>query len=139
MLVDTGAWYALADRSDRHHQRARTFYTKEALSGRLMTTDLVVAESWSLIAAHLGRPAAIKFWHTLRTARIPILPLDAVDIESAWHVMQAFPDQDFSCTDCTSFAIMQRLGVHDAFAFDSHFLVFRFGVRRDRSFQRWPK
>jgi predicted nucleic acid-binding protein len=52
--------------------------------------------------------------------------------------MQAFPDQTLSFTDCTSFALMERIGVHEAFAFDSHFLVYRFGSRRDRVFQRWP-
>jgi uncharacterized protein len=138
MLVDTGAWYALADRSDRHHQRARKFYMKAAPAGRLLTTDLIVAETWSLIAAHLGRPAAVTFWQTLRTARIPILALEAVDLESAWRILQAFPDQTFSFTDCTSFGLMERIGVHEAFAFDSHFLVYRFGVRRDRAFQRSP-
>ena len=138
MLVDTGAWYALADRSDRHHQPARKFYAKEAPAGRLLTTDLIVAETWSLIAGHLGRPAAVKFWQTLRAARIPILPLEAVDLESAWRILQAFPDQTFSFTDSTSFALMERIGVHEAFAFHSHFLVYRFGVRRDRAFQRSP-
>jgi predicted nucleic acid-binding protein len=138
MLVDTGAWYALADRSDRHHDRARKFYLKQAPAGRLLTTDVIVAEGWSLIAAHLGRTAAISFWETLRSARIPILPLEAVDLESAWRIMQAFSDQAFSFTDCTSFALMERIGVHEAFAFDAHFLVYRFGARRDRAFQRWP-
>jgi len=76
MLVDTGAWYALADRSDRHHDRARRFYLEEAPKGRLITTDLIVSEGWSLIAAHLGRTSALTFWETLRVARIPILPLE---------------------------------------------------------------
>jgi predicted nucleic acid-binding protein len=138
MLVDTGAWYALADRSNRHHQRARQFYATEAPAGRHQTTHIIVSETRSQIAGHLGRPAAVKFWQTLRTARIPILPLEAVDLESAWRILQAFPDQSFSFTDSTSFALMERIGVHEAFAFDAHFLVYRFGVRRNRVFQRSP-
>ena len=138
MLVDTGAWYAIADRSDRHHRRARRFYLDEAPKGRLITTYLIVAECWSLIAAHLGRPAAVTFLETLRIASIPILALDAVDLEAAWHILRTFADQTFSFTDCTSFALMERVGVHEAFAFDAHFLVYRFGSRRDRAFRRWP-
>ena len=138
MLVDTGAWYALADRSDRHHRAALAFYRTEAPRARLFTTDLILAESFTLLAAHLGRASAIRFWDGLRVARIPVLPAEPVDVESAWRIAQGFPDQDFSVADCVSFAMMERLGVHEAFAFDAHFLVYRFGPRRTRSFQRWP-
>ena len=138
MLVDTGAWYAVADRSDRHHARARQFFVDEAPRGRLLTTEVIVAETFTLIGAHIGRSAALEFWARLRAARIPIATLEAVDLEAAWRIATAFPDQTFSFTDCTSFALMERLGVHDAFAFDAHFLVYRFGPRRQRAFRRWP-
>lgn len=34
---------------------------------------------------------------------------------------------------------MERLGINDAFAFDSHFLVYRFGTGRQRAFRRFPQ
>ena len=138
IFVDTGAWYGVADTSDRHHAAASRFYLAEAAPGRFVTSDLVMAEAWTLIASHLGRPAAVRFWETLRDARIPVLPLEATDIEAAWHIAQGFPDQDFSFTDCTSFALMERLGVTEAFAFDRHFLVYRYGANRQRAFRRRP-
>jgi uncharacterized protein len=138
MLVDTGAWYAIADQSDRHHKRARKFYLAEAPRGQLVTTVLILSETWTLIDAHLGRHAALTFWQTLRTLRVPILPIDETDVEAAWRIAQAFPDQAFSFTDCTSFALMERLGIDDAFAFDAHFLVYRYGVRRERAFRCLP-
>ena len=102
MIVDTGAWYAIADRSDPHHH------------------------------------AALTFWETLRDTRTTILTLDAIDLESAWHIVQAYPDQAFSFVDCTTFAVMQRMGIDEAFAFDSHFLIYRFGSQRQRAFRRLP-
>ncbi|MPY89019.1 MAG: PIN domain-containing protein [Luteitalea sp.] len=138
MLVDTGAWYAIADDSDRHHEEARRFYLARAPEGRLRTTDLIVAESVALISSHLSRAAALTFWETLRVTRTPILTLEAVDLEAAWHIAQAFSDQAFSFVDCTTFAWMERVGIHDAFAFDSHFLVYRFGPGRQRAFRRFP-
>ena len=85
IFVDTGAWYALADTSDRHHTAASRFFLSEATPGRFATSDLVMAEAWTLIASHLGRPAAVRFWEALRDARIPVLPLEATDIEAAWY------------------------------------------------------
>lgn len=138
IFVDTGAWYAVADRSDRHHEHASRFYLAHAGEGRLVTSDLIVAETWALLASHLGRDAALTFWETLRDARVPILTIEASDLEAAWRIAQAFADQDFSFTDCASFALMERLGLEDAFAFDAHFLVYRYGSKRHRAFRRHP-
>ena len=131
--------YALADASDRHHREARRFYLAEAPQGRLLTTDLILSETWTLIAAHLGRAAALKFWNTLRKTRTPIVTVEAVDLEAAWRIVHDFDDQTFSFTDCTSFAVMERLGVDEAFAFDAHFLVYRFGPARKRAIRRLPR
>lgn len=139
MFVDTGAWYAIADASDRHHDEAQRFYLAQAPGGRLVTTDLVVTEAWTLIGAHLGRAAALTFWDALRATRTPILAVEPVDLEAAWRIVHAYPDQGFSFTDCASFAIMERLGIDEAFAFDSRFLVYRFGPRRQRAIRRFPR
>ena len=138
MLVDTGAWYAIADASDRLHERARKFYAEHAGETAFVTTDLILAETMALVTAHLGRSAARTFWGTLRETRIPLLTLEPIDLEAAWHIGHALPDQDFSFVDCTSFAVMERLGIHEAFSFDTHFLVYRFGPNRQKAFRRFP-
>lgn len=68
-----------------------------------------------------------------------MLTVEPVDLEAAWRILQGFADQDFSFVDCTSFALMERLGIVDAFAFDDHFLVYRFGADRQYSFRRHPR
>ena len=99
----------------------------------------MLAESWALIGSHLGRPAALTFWDTLRETRIPILTADSIDLEAAWRIAQAYSDQSFSLVDCVTFAMMERQGLHEAFAFDAHFLVYRFGPARQRAFRRLPR
>jgi predicted nucleic acid-binding protein len=138
ILVDTGAWYALADTADRYHGNARRFYTDRAGRAAFVTTDLILAETWALIHAHLGRPAALTFWQGLRDAQIPLIAAEPVDLEGAWRIVQGFPDQTFSLVDGTTFAIMERLGIREAFAFDAHFLVYRYGPGRQRAFARLP-
>lgn len=139
VLVDTGAWYALADASDRHHREARAFYTQHAGTTPLLTTDLVVAETWALLSAHLGRQAALFFWGTLRETKTPVLTPEPADLEVAWRIAQAYLDQAFSFVDCATFAMMERLGINDVFAFDAHFLVYRFGPGRRGGFRRLPR
>jgi len=139
VLVDTGAWYALADRTDRHHQAAREFYEQQAGTASLVTTDLVIAETFALLSAHMGRPAALTHWGALREARIPVLAPDPADLEAAWRIAQAYSDQRLSFVDCTTFAMMERLGITDAFAFDTHFLVYRFGPGLREGFRRLPR
>jgi predicted nucleic acid-binding protein len=139
ILVDTGAWYALADKSDRHYEQARAFYKKQTAAASFLTTDLIVAETWTLLGAHLGRPAAMAFWGMLRETRLPVLTPEPADLEAAWHIAQVCSDQGFSFVDCTTFALMERQGIDRAFAFDAHFLVYRFGPGRRKGFQREPR
>ena len=89
MLVDTGAWYAIADASDHHHARVNRFYSDRAGRTPFVTTILIVAETMPLLTAHLGRPAALAFWGTLRDVRIPLLTVEPADVEVAWRIAQA--------------------------------------------------
>ena len=56
-------------------------------------------------------------------------------MEAAWAIGEAFPDQDFSLVDRTSFAVMERLGITQVASFDSDFAIYRYGRNRDRSFE----
>ena len=138
-LVDTGAWYALAASDDRHHEAATSFYLSQQGRLRWVTTDLIAAETWSLLNGRMGRAGAIRFWESLRRLQVPIVALDPVDLEAAWQIACAWSDQDFSLTDCTSFALMERLGITQAFAFDHHFLIYRYGAERRHALHRLPR
>ena len=138
ILVDTGAWYALADKADRHHAKASRFFLDQATIAHFLTTDLIAAETWTLLTSHLGRPAAVTFWETLREIKIPILTVQPADLEAAWRIIQTFPDQTFSLVDSVTFALMERVGVTEAFTFDAHFLTYRYGYKRTKSFSCFP-
>ena len=132
LFVDSSAFYAAADDGDVNAQRAR-----QALSGdrSLVTTDHVLVETWTLLRWRLGRAAAERFWDALRGGVARIEPIGRADLDVAWEIGLAFPDQDFSFVDRTSFAVMQRLGVLRVATFDDDFAIFRFGPGRDRAFE----
>jgi predicted nucleic acid-binding protein len=45
-------------------------------------------------------------------------------------ILLRYADKDFSYVDATSFAVMERLGLQTAFAFDEHFMQYGFTVWR---------
>ena len=132
LYVDTSAFYAAADTSDRSHERA-----KEVLGAGepLVTSDHVLAESWLLLRNRLGRPAANAFWEAVRAGEAAVEHVGPADLEVAWTIATEFEAQHFSLVDMTSFAVMQRIGVHRAASLDDDFAIYRFGRRRERAFE----
>ncbi len=132
LFVDTSAWYAAADSSDSSNAIARTILSR---GERLVTTDQVLVETWILLRYRMHRSAAVHFWEGLRAGVAAIECVTTADLEVAWTIGQAFPDQDFSIVDRTSFAVMQRLGIRRAATFDDDFAVFRYGRDRSQAFE----
>lgn len=132
VFVDTSMWYAAADTNDRSNNTA-----KRILAGEqpLFTSDHVLVETWLLLRHRLHKEAAETFWDNLRAGVASIEGVTTADLETAWAIGQAFPDQDFSIVDRTSFAIMQRLGLQRVASLDDDFAVFRYGRNRDRALE----
>ncbi len=138
LFVDTGAFYAMADRSDRHHRDAARTFQDRVGQDELTTADHVFVEAWFLIRSRLGRAAAMEFWDAIETGLVTMLGVTARDLLRGHRIAREWADQDFSIVDCTSFAIMERLGIERAFAFDAHFRVVRLGSRRDHALTILP-
>ncbi len=132
LFVDTSAWYSAADSGDRSNLRAIDVLGS---GDRLITSDHVLVEAWTLIRHRLGQTAAERFFEGLRGGVAAIELVTPADLEGAWSIGCDFPDQEFSLVDRTSFAVMQRLGVLRVASFDDDFAVFRFGRARDRAFE----
>jgi len=100
-----------------------------------VTSDHILVESWLLLRHRLGRHAAEQFWLGLRRGVAEVAPVNAADLDAAWEIGERFADQDFSLVDRTSFAVMHRLGVSTAAAFDDDYAIYRFGNNLDRAFE----
>lgn len=129
ILVDTGAFAALAVRDDTHHQRAMLAVQHLATRrSRLITTNFVVAETHALVLARAGRDLARRVLSHIEQAVEEIVRVGEADEQRARTIIDLYDDKDFTLTDATSFAVMERLGIVDAFTFDRHFLQFGFLV-----------
>ncbi|MGH9344618.1 MAG: type II toxin-antitoxin system VapC family toxin [Terriglobia bacterium] len=132
LFVDTSVWYAAADSSDSGNHRGRAILKA---GEALVTTDHVLLETWLLLRNRISRRAAERFWAGLRSGVAVVEPVGAADLEAAWQIGVAYPDQDFSIADRTSFAVMCRLGIERVASFDGHFAIFRFGTKRRKAFE----
>ena len=123
ILIDTSAWCALFHRRDSHHKAAAAFW-KQCLDMQtaMLSTYDVFDETLTLLLKRVDHAAALQFGDAFRSSR----HLIRVEIESnlredAWQLFRRFKDQDFSFTDCTSFAVMHARKVRQVFTFDSDF------------------
>lgn len=131
VFVDTSAWFAAAHTRDRRNSRAKELL---ATPETLVTSDHVLIETWRLLHHFLSAQAAERFWDGLRSGVATVETTTAADLDAAWEIGTAFPDQDFSVVDRTSFALMLRLGIARVISFDSDFAVFRYGRNRRSAF-----
>jgi predicted nucleic acid-binding protein len=127
IFVDTGAWYALVDTDDADHGAAAAFLAANTVP--LITTNAVFSETVTLIRYRIGHEAARIFGQKLKESSfVRMVAVTPADEERAWEIFAKYGDQDFSFVDCTSFAVMQRMKLTQAFAFDRHFKVMKFTV-----------
>jgi predicted nucleic acid-binding protein len=91
---------------------------------RLITSNHVVGESYTLLRMRLGQVVAQEFLWRLRTSAVArrVFVLEAWEDE-AEALLSQFADQDFSFVDATSFVVMRKLGLREAFAYDHDFQV----------------
>lgn len=130
LFVDTSAWYLLIVRSHPDHAWLSGALRERVLAGvRVVTTNLVVAETQALLLRRTGIAAALGFVRRVRQPPNVVVestgaPEDvAVD---AW--LARYGDQPFSLTDAVSFVVMSERGISEALALDHRFAVAGFAM-----------
>ena len=131
IFIDTWAWVALANENDAWHEVAEILNQDLVIAGYLyVTTNFVLDESYTLIQARVHKQAAIDFGEEIRVSKetgvLKIIHISEEIEEEAWRIFKTYKDKDFSFTDCTSFVVMQQLGINEAFTDDVHFSQFGF-------------
>jgi len=125
ILIDASAWIAISNLRDKHHAAAVETYQRLLREHRgLVTTNLIIAETYIIIRRAGGHEPAIRFLHSIRqSSRLTRIYSNATLETQAEEILRRYADQDFSFTDAVSFAVMRERGIDEAFAFDRHFLT----------------
>ncbi len=126
VFVDTSAWSAIANSGDVNHRAALMFRDEIVNQCRLVITNYVLDELFTLLLMDIGYRATVDFKSKLdvmihKKALEVIWVLEDV-ASTAWKVFEQFnTDKQWSYTDCVSYATMKQRGISEAFTFDHHF------------------
>ncbi len=128
-FVDTSAYFALLDQDDANHAQALAISRRLIAEGwRLFTTSFVLAETHALLLNRLSQALATRFLREMEHGPTTLVWVTPADVERAKAIIYQYDDKDFSLTDATSFAVMERLRVPSAFTFDRHFAQYGFTI-----------
>ena len=125
VFVDTSAWCAIIDASDAEHEGAAAALADLARTrARLVTSGHVLAELHRLILHRSHPKAALEAVRRIRdTPRSEFVHADDDDLSAAVGLLEHYADQDLTLTDAVSFAVMRRMGIRRAFAYDHDFAI----------------
>ena len=125
VFVDTGAWFAVQATDDAHHAAAQAaFHSLVETGGLLVTSNLVVGETYTLLRTVKGYREAKRFLDTLGHSRkIERLFITEHLERKAYEILEKYADHPFSFVDGCSFALMRQQHMQHAFAFDTHFVT----------------
>jgi predicted nucleic acid-binding protein len=105
VLADTGVLYALADRDDAWHARARRYLGKSRQS--LLVPVTVVPEVAYLLRRRLGAPGEAAFVGSLAAGEMALQELTHEDLKRCTALMDEYPQIGF--VDASVVAVAERL------------------------------
>jgi predicted nucleic acid-binding protein len=120
IFLDTSAIYALADRNDFHHKKAKRIFEELLLAKEeFLMHNYILIESIALIQHRLGFTPAKRFLE--ETNQFQIVWADTHIHIKALAYFNRYGRRKLSFVDCVSFAVMKEHGAKNVFAFDEDF------------------
>ena len=109
ILVDTGPFYAMADRDDDWHHRVVRFL--ERSRDELVVPVTVLPEVAYLLAAHLGPEAERKLVQSIVSGEMAVEELTLQDLGRTLELLRRYEDARIGFVDATVVAIAERLKI----------------------------
>lgn len=120
VFADTFYFLGLVSRKDRAHRMCLEF--SESSDRPVVTTIWVLMEVGDALCRGRDRGVLLHLLETLQQEEdVFVLPADQEQFDRGLALFKSRPDKSWSLTDCTSFAVMQELGLTDALTSDHHF------------------
>jgi predicted nucleic acid-binding protein len=121
IFVDTSFWAGLTGKGDNRHGAAVALFAEYG-NERLVTSNCVRGETWTLLRRRRGHHSAIAFLDRLeRTEKLAVVFVTEELEGEALRWLRRHDEREYSFVDATSFALMRSLRIKRALAFDGDF------------------
>lgn len=121
IFLDTSAIYALSDRNDLNHSKAKQYFNEAIGKGHsFLVHNYILLESAALLSGRLGWPAAFQFMK------------DSENFDRVWVDQELHQEavkkwshrakRKVSFVDQVSFFVMRENHIEKAFTFDDDFI-----------------
>jgi uncharacterized protein len=135
VVADTGALYALVDRSDRWHHPVAEWWA--AHGDRVLVPAVVIPEVCHLLGTRIGPAAEEAFVRSLSDREFTLEALEEEDMPRAADLMRRYADLPLGFVDAAVAAAAERLETRELLTTDRrHFGVVR--PRHSRAFVLLP-
>jgi predicted nucleic acid-binding protein len=134
ILLDTGAFVALLDRSEKNHSRCVMFFKE--FKGQLLTTEPVLTETIYLIGPSLkAQKTCIEF---VLKGGVRLVPQSVESLSRAIVLMEKYQDVPMDFADATLVTLAEDTEINEVFTLDIRgFSVYR--IRGRKAFKIWPE
>ncbi len=114
ILLDTGAFVALLDRSEKGHARCVEFFS--SFRGSVFTTEPVLTETLYLIGpSPRNQKACIEF---ILKGGATLVPQSSSSLARAAALMEKYHDIPMDFADATLVVLAEETGIHEIFTLD---------------------
>lgn len=121
IFADSSFWIAEIRPQDRLHGDAERL-ARSCRDMPVATSNLVLGETWTFLRRKNGHgPATAWLDRLLRSVVVQVERIDAELENEAWTWLRAHDERAYSFVDATSFALMRKLRIREALAFDGDF------------------
>ena len=125
IFVDTGGFIALLHTDDRYHEAAASFYRRLGQAVLKVTTNFVIAETYTFLRYEAGHAEAVAFLDAVEESEkagyLSVIQV-AQDLEAgARLLLREYKDQKLSYTDAVTLAYLKsHPEIEAVFGFDRH-------------------
>lgn len=120
ILIDTGIFYAFYNKRDIHHLDSICIlvHAMEGKWGRIYTTNLIVAETATLLRYRIGLKATMSFLEALNGSNMKIIFMDELLYDKTIKTLVKHPNKRLSFVDAFSIITISELGINYLATYD---------------------